>query len=344
MAQISIGDLTGSEQIDVSDNSQAAEHHLTALKTATHLIAALSKPVTDPTFQYAAFSTAFDKSSIPLKGHTVAVSASVNSTLSVCRQQDSPLLGADDPIEIPPNECWVAFELDTRLDASVTVPLPQGFGVSFDASTAPSFTTYKHISAPDTTLLKAIGQTLDNFAILESSDDVLAIPQGVIHTTDLSGTVTLGGYWALPLSVNQLSLADATLPFNAQVSISPAVSVDVDGDICLTSEFSVRFRRSAANALRIGLYKKRGATFEASLTASAGIEAATSQTGLIQTDLIPTDLIKKFFTAVAPDVDFSGMQPGDSDTFGQVLKDSLDRSLAISLNAACSAAFTDEAA
>jgi hypothetical protein len=57
-----------------------------------------------------------------------------------------------------------------------------------------------------------------------------------------------------------------------------------------------------------------------------------------------TDLIAAFFNADAPGVDFSGLQPGDTDKFQQVLKDSLDRSLAISLNAACSAALSDEAA
>ena len=55
-------------------------------------------------------------------------------------------------------------------------------------------------------------------------------------------------------------------------------------------------------------------------------------------------MISEFFTAVAPGVDFSGMQDGDSAKFQKVLNDSLDRSLTISLNAACSAAVSDEAA
>lgn len=82
----------------------------------------------------------------------------------------------------------------------------------------------------------------------------------------------------------------------------------------------------------MGIYKKEGTTFDASFTASAGIGA----------NLGSTDLIDEFFTAIDPGIDVS--QSGSVDDFQKVLNDSLDRSLAISLNAACTAAFADEAA
>jgi hypothetical protein len=116
---------------------------------------------------------------------------------------------------------------------------------------------------------QAITRVLNTFSILDSSDDVLSIPPDAIYTSDLSGTVKAGGSWSLPLAVNQLSLADAELPFNHDVAVSPALTVKVNGDIAVTGEFSVRFRRSAANRLTIGLYKKKGTTFEAAFIASA---------------------------------------------------------------------------
>src|SRR5271170_6862701 len=122
MAQITIGDLTGSAQIDVSDTSLASKNQLTALKTAaSEVMAALPKPVTDPTFKDEKFAAAFEKPAIPLKGNTVDAKASVNSTLSVSRKADSPLFGNDDydAIEIKGDDCWAGFELDTLLDASV---------------------------------------------------------------------------------------------------------------------------------------------------------------------------------------------------------------------------------
>jgi hypothetical protein len=340
MAQISIGDLMGSAQIDVSDTSLAGKSQLTALTTAaSEVIAALPKPVTDPTFEDAAFAAVFEKPSILLEGNSVDVKASVNSTLSVSRNSDSPLFGTDDydPVNIDVGECWAAFELDTLLDASVAVPLPDGFGVSFEASTAPSFATYVLIpaaQAPNTTLGQAIEHTLDTFSILDSSGDVLSISQGVIYTNDVSGTIRVGGSWALPLSVNQLSLADANLPFNSSISVSPALTVGINGDIAITSEFSVRFRRAAPNLLRIGLYKKQGITFDVSFTAAAGLVANAGN----------TDLINEFFTAVDPGIDISSLQPGDAAKIQNVLNDSLDRSLAIAFNAAWSDALSDAAA
>ncbi len=336
MPQITIGDLTGSATIDVSNTALAGENRLTGLQTAaSDFIADLGKPVSDPAFQDAAFAAVFEKPSIPLKGNTVDIKSSVNSKLSVSRAADSPLFGDDDydAIEIAANECWVAFELDTLLDASVAAPLPDGFGVSFEASTAPVFATYARIPGTGT-LGQAISRTLSAFRILASSGDVLSIPQDAIYTNDVSGTVKIGGSWSLPVSVNQLSLADAALPFNAGVAVNPALTVGVKGDIALTAEFNVRFRRVAANLLRIGVYKKQGTTYEASFTAGAGLAANAGN----------TDLIDAFFAAVAPGVSLSGLAPGDAADIQQVLNDSLDRSLAISLNTACSAATSDEAA
>ncbi len=340
MAEIAIGDLTGSAQIDVSDTSLAGENRLRKLKTeVSDFVAALSRPVTDALFQDAHFGAEFENSTIPLENNTVDVKASVNSTLAVARQADSPLFSEDDydPIAISGDECWVSFELDTLLDASVAAPLPSGFGVSFEASAAPSFATYRRIPtvpAPAITLKEAIGQTLDVFDIPDSAKDVLAMPQDAIYASDVAGTVTIGGSWTLPLAVNQLSLANAKLPFNKSVAVEPAVTVELAGEIALTAEFRVRFRRAGANLLRVGLYKKKGQTFEASFTAGAGLDA----------DVGTTDLIAKFFGAVDPRIHLDSLQPGDAAKIQQVLKDSIDRGLAISLNAACSAAHSDEVA
>lgn len=339
MAQITISDFTASGQLDVSDSSLAAENRLLALRTAaSDLITALPKPITNATFRDATFAAAFNNPSIPLSGgNSLGVTAGVNSTLSISRASDSPLFGADDydPVEINGNDCWVAFELDTTLGASAAVPLPDGFGVNFGVSTAPSFAThvlFPAAQAPATTLRQAIEQALNTFSILDSSDDVLSIPQGVIYKNDLSGTVTIGGSWTLPLAVNQLSLAQANLPFDSKVSVNPELTLSVSGDVCITGEFSVRFRRSAPNLLRVGLYKKAGTTVDASFTASAGLAA----------DVGSTDLINAFFSAVVPGANVSKI-PGAAD-IQQVLNDSVDRSLALSFEAAWSDAPAEAAA
>jgi hypothetical protein len=339
MPQITIGDLTGSAQIYTFDTSLAGKSQLTSLIASTsELVAALPQPVSDGSFKDAQLAANFAKLSIPLEKSTVAIKSRSERSLTVSRTTDSPLFAGDaydDPITIAPNECWVSFELDTLLDASVAVPLPDGFGVSFEGSTAPGFSTYVLIAAaqaPHTTLAQAIEQTLDTFTVVNSSADVLALPQNVVCVTDIAGTITIGGSWSLPLSVNQLSLSSASLPFNQSVSVNPSVTLGVKGDIALTGEFGLRVRRTAPNLIHVGIYKKQGTTFDTSFTASAGVGA----------NLGSTDLVNEFFTAIDPGIDPS--QSGSADDFKKVLSSSLDRSLAISLNAACTAAFADEAA
>jgi len=184
MIQISIGDLTGSAQIDISGTSLAGKSQLTSLIASTsELVAALPEPVSSGSFQDAQLAANFAMSSIPLKNNTVAIKSGVNASLAVSRTADSPLFAGDaydDPITIAGNECWVSFELDTALDASVAVPLPDGFGVSFEASTAPDFATYVLIpaaQAPETTLAQAVEQAIDAFTIVNSSADVLSFPK-----------------------------------------------------------------------------------------------------------------------------------------------------------------------
>jgi hypothetical protein len=339
MAKITIGDLTGSAQLDLAANSPLNNQQLNTLQTAQAILAALPRPVTDATFADAKFAGTFDKPTIPLEGNTVDIKANVNSVLSVARAADSPLFGKDDydPVVITNRDCWVGFELDALLDSSISVPLPHGFGLNFEASTTSAFSTYVLIpdaAAPNTTLGQALAAALNAFEIIATPVDALNIAPGIICASDLSGTLTVGGSWSLPLSVNQLSLASANLPFNSKISVEPAVKLKVGGNIALTGEFSVRLRRAAAGVIRVGVYKKQGTTLSASFTASAGLGANVGS----------TDLISAFFSAVLPGVDTSGLSKDDVATFKQVLKDSLDHSLSISLNAACSAAHSDEAA
>ncbi len=56
-----------------------------------------------------------------------------------------------------------------------------------------------------------------------------------------------------------------------------------------------------------------------------------------------TDLIAPFFKAVGGSVTAKSLSPKDAEDINDVLKDSINRCFAISLNAACSAAYSDEA-
>lgn len=339
MPDITIKDFSGSADLDLADSSLLAGQKFGGLQTVQSIVAALPKPVTDPIFGDAKCAAAFEKPTILLEGNSVDIKGGVNATLSVLRAAVTPLFGKDDydAVEIKNNECWIGVEIDTLLDASAAVALPQGFGLRFEASAASSFATFKLIQdadAPRTTLQQAIAGALSAFEIVATPAQAINIPAGVICTSDLSGKLAVSGSWSLPLAVNQLSLAEANLPFDARVAVQPAASVQVGGTVSITGEFAIRFRRAGASVIRAGVYKKKGSTLSASFRASAGLEATVAD----------TDLIPPVFSALFPGVDTGGISDDDKAKFRQVLNDSLDHSLSISLNAACSAAHTDEAA
>ncbi len=280
MAKISIGDLTAAAQIEIPDECLAAKSKLSQLKaTLPDFRKALDEPVSQSNFQCATLAATFDKPSLELASSKVGIKGGVNCTVKIARSGHGPLFGADDydPIVIKSDECWASFELDTLLDVSAAVPLADGFGVCFEASTAPQFATYLRIptgnSAITSSVLQAIAQNIAAFAIPDSSATVLGMPPDVIWTVDLSGTVKVGGSWALPLTLNSTCLASTNLPFHKDIAVAPTATLKVSGNLALTSEFNVRLRRTSANLLYIGLYKKKGSSLNASFTAGAGLDA-----------------------------------------------------------------------
>ncbi len=340
MAEITIGDLTGKAEIDISDTTLFGKNKLKALEAPIHdLVADLPKVVANSPFKSAALGATFDNPSILVQGDKVEAKAGVNASLTLAGSSSSPLFGQDDydPIVVAAGDYWMSFKLDTLVGGGITAPLPSGFGVCFADTSSASFGACLFIPktiAANEALEQAIEQTLDVFGVADSAQTVLNIPENTIWTCDLSGSIKIGASWSLPLSVNQLSLATANLPFNAKVKVSPAASVKVAGDIVVSSEFSVRVHRTGASSIRLGVYKKHGTQFDVSFKASAGITAGVGG----------TDLINAFFTAVAPGANKGSLNAADFAKIQKVLNDSIDRSLAISLNAACSAASTDEAA
>jgi hypothetical protein len=109
--------------------------------------------------------------------------------------------------------------------------------------------------------------------------------------------------------------------------------VALAGSIAISGEFVFRSWKKSDTELLIGLYKKKGTALTVSFLAEAGMEAEQGT----------TDLIKKVFGLLAPKADTSmlGADPGGITT---ALKQSVDHSLLMSLNASCSAAFSDESA
>jgi hypothetical protein len=136
------------------------------------------------------------------------------------------------------------------------------------------------------------------------------------------------------MSINPL--ASAALPFQYQLTVQPATTIQVTGSITLTGEFSTRSYRSAENTLVFGLYKKKQTTFAASFTAGVGVS----------TDVNGADLLSPVLNAVFGPPNVAVMQLDDEDSveLKNALKSSVSQSFSVAMNACCSASVADEAA
>ena len=344
MANITVGDVTGTAEIQADDSSLLGKSELGSLTSATaQFVQSLSKPIDAVNFQSATLKAAFQAPSISIDDkRSLTVNAGANAAITRYSAEDSPLLGSDPSVPsivINAGEYWLSFEVDGTLDISGTQNLGSAFGVSVEGATAAKLYTYvqfANATGPLPTLGTAIGATLNSFRFLVAASDIRAQKPGRVCVSDLSGTVTVSGSYSVPIGVSQIALAEALVPF--KIDVTPKATVTVGGSVALTGDFAVRSWRKSDNELILGLFKKRETTFTVKFSAGAGLGATAGN----------TDLIAAFFNAIAPGVDLTaaGLIKDDPryDDINGVLQDSLSNALEISINASCAASFGDEAA
>jgi hypothetical protein len=341
VTNITVTDKLGlSADVELRDDSLLAQSKLMRILAPTaSLLADPEQPINQVGFRGAALGAEFNSPSLSIgSGIGVAITAGVNSALSIALPSDETLFGPDDlvpTIPIAADECWMGFELDAflggQLDATVN-----GFGAGIAASSKLSLTSYtlfKSTGAGFPGFKSALTTLLNGFSANFRVDDFRRQLPGTVNVTDLSGSVTFSGSYSLPASVHALASAD--LPFNYKINLTPGANLTIAGEIALSGEFVARSHKSSATELQLGIYKKKGSTFTATFTAGAGVEA----------DLGKTDLISAFFKTAFPGVrpEQAGIVGDRADALRDVLGASIDRSLSIAMNIVCSAAATDEA-
>ena len=344
MAKVIIGDVTGAADITTSDASFVTTANLKELSsTTTQFVAGLSVSIRDTAFQTATLGAVFQTPKIPLdQKQSLVIKAGVNSTLTRYTAKDEALLGTDatvPKIEIGSGETWLAFGLDSTLEVTGTEAVASGFGVSLKFGSTVKLRGYSLFlaaAAPRTTLGEAIGTTLSNFGLLASAEEIRRQKPGTVRSADICGTATVSGTYSLPIGVNQLALAESIVPF--KFTVNPALGLKVGGSVAITGEFSSVCWRKSETEIVLALLKKKGSTLTATFTASAGLGASVGS----------GDLIEAFFNAVAPGIDLasSGLAKGDPryKAINDVLTDSISRVFTVSLNAACAASLSDQAA
>jgi hypothetical protein len=329
-----------SSDLKIGDDSLLSAAGLKSITShSASFVGDFGKPLDQSGFKSATFGANFTAPAQLIASATkLTIRSDVSGALTTFTQRDQKLFADEFSLEIDigPAECWVACEIDVTLGGKLSGTV-DGVGVGIDAGTAACFTTYtlvKKIAGSFPLLQEGLAAAFSSYSVNFNADALLRQLPGTVNVSDLKGTVTFSGKYSLPISVN--SLASADLPFNHRINVNAGVTVSVSGSLALTGEFVVRAHRVSDTELHFGVYKKKGSTFTVSFTASASMEA----------DVGSKDLISAFLGAIfhAPDVSQLGLSGKKAGTLNDALKDCLDHSLAISLNAACSASGTDEAA
>ena len=347
MAIVDLSDISQAHcQLQIDDQSQLAKSKLQKLiAPVTAIVADLGNPIDQAKFQSAALAGTFVAPAIDLgNGATLTLKAGGNAALRILRQSDRSVFGDDPyagPIPINPGEVWMSFEADAAFGVMPGVTTPSGFGVELGVSAGCGFASYSRFSGPGALPLgkDCLAQTLSNFTIMKSAQDVRSQESGTVHVADVSGSIRFTGSYTLPLAVNSLCLASAStpdlLPFNYTVNVEPDINLELEGSILIGGEFTVRCYRVNENEVQFGVYKKKQTDFSAAFIAAAGIEAEKGT----------TDLINKFFKMIAKvDPKQAGLTDQDCAGIQSALTESVNRGLSIALNLSCAASIADEAA
>ena len=349
MTNMTFTDKAGlSADVQLRDDSLLGQSKLMQILAPTvSLLADPEQPINQVAFRNVALGAKFNAPSLSIGGDVdLAITAGVNGALSIVLPSDKMLFGQDDfvpAIPLAADECWMGFELDAFLGGKLGATV-NGFGADIAASSKLGLTSYilfKSTGAGFPGFKSALTSLLNGFSANFRVDDFRRQVPGTVNVTGLSGSIAFSGSYSLPASVHALASSD--LPFNYKINVNPGASLTIAGEIALSGEFVVRSHKISETELQLGIYKKKGSSLTATFSAGAGLEADFGRP--TSTDGVSRDLISTFFKTALPGVrpEQAGIVGDRANALRGVLSDSIDRSLSIAMNVACSAGTTDEA-
>jgi hypothetical protein len=342
MANIPVTDqvqLTAS--VAISDNSALALAKLQNLHFSKPIGDDFGKPLDQFMLDQVELGVALTSPSKLIgDGFGLVVGGGVNATLSVYNPKHKTLFGDDEfapALKINPGECWAGLTITTSFQDTLSATSTTGFGLSLKSAATLALGTFVHFPYPGGVIpafKEGLARLLEDYSVPCTPAQLRAVPTGVAHTAEATGSIALGASYSVPLTINPL--ATLGLPFNAKMKFGPAVVASVKGTITLDGSFIVRTYRSSETKLVIGLYRKRETSLTAAFTTSAGVAASIGK----------TDVLAEVLKAVVPGTDAGDLHMNDDEKkdLGAGLKQCVDQSLSIALNAACTASDCDEAA
>lgn len=342
MADISITDRLGlSADAHVSDDAPLALANLKSLNfSSLPVIGDLDKPIDRFPLDEAEIGLKLSVPEALASASKFTLAGGASASISICNHKHETLFDDDQfapRLEIKENECWAGLSIDFNLKESIATNLGGGFGVNVSTGQDVAVATYVHFpvaGAPLPNLKDGLTAVLQNYSIPSTPEKIRAIPLGLAHTAEATGTISFGASYSAPLNITPL--ATLGLPLNLSLNVAPAATASVSGSIEISGTFIVRAYRSEPTKLVFGAYKKNKTALTATLSGETGIEV----------DVNKTDIFAKVMSAVLPKADLDDLHLDDSQSneLREALKACVDQSISLAVNTSCTASNADEAA
>ena len=276
-------------------------------------------------------------------GPSITIGAGVSQHVGINSKFGSTLLPDlfGSPIAVQAGEAWLSLGLNGTV-SSGSLGKQGNFKFGLDLGTVLSAEYYRRFqaNAEHPTLGEALGEVLSDMTFPASVEDLLAMRTGDLSIVSGTGTLKISGSVAVAVSANPL--ASPSLPIvNQSATLQASASVTASASLTLSGTYQMRVRRLSENRVELGYYRKKGAQWSVSLSASARISASAGK----------TDYLAKLLASLTgqPEVDVAklltaGLSQGQIERIQEEVARGIDHSVAASLTLELSQLDAEEAA
>jgi hypothetical protein len=272
----------------------------------------------------------------------IEVTPTAQATIRVNASPGTNLFDGDPfhaPAKVSDHTGWVSAGFQGSLDLGVSGS-DGDLTFGFDKTTTVNLEYLKSfpLGAGEPTLGDALGQTLSSYVIPADLSDLNALSINDIATVSGQGSMKVSGGVNVAASPNPL--ASVGLPLGAgTVAVKAGVTAGLSASFTISGSYQLRARRKDVDTIELSFFRESGTTLKADFSVSAGIIAKLGD----------TDLIAAVLGAISTDPTgekklLADLQPTEIKTLCGAIKDGLDHSLQVSLDAVLSAMTDDQAA
>lgn len=286
----------------------------------------------------------FDKSvSIGPGATAISISAGAHGSLELILRTPAVVSLPDvysDDIGIAEGTCYAAFGVQASVGVSVG---PEAGLLQFGVGPGENVEIKNYQNFPlkqGITLLGAVEQTVGNFIIPASADDLASIPDGCVTTVTGTGSLKLSATADLLAVTNPLASVALPAPLPA-LSVTAGGVAQVGASFDLECTFQICARKLAPGRVRLGWYRDKTTEVAVSATVSEGLSAGFGGADLFSTII---GVISAKAAADLDELQKAGLPPGQVNAIQGAVEAAVARKLELALSTEISATHESDAA